>query len=86
MLSCRTTSITGTLPALRGALLFPAQMLGGIVVSSEARFPIETTNDAAGLILQTVFISLRRHADLETCRQRPLSGACFPVHLHSLQL
>lgn len=40
MLSCRTYSITGTLPALRGALLFPAQMLGGMVVSSETSFPV----------------------------------------------
>ena len=40
VLSRDTISITGTLPALRGALLFPAQMLGGIVVSSDACCPM----------------------------------------------
>ena len=39
MLSRGTISITGTLPALRGALLFPAQMLGGIVVCRDAWMP-----------------------------------------------
>ena len=39
MLSRGTISITGTLPALRGALLFPAQMLGGIVVSRDTWMP-----------------------------------------------
>ena len=63
MLSCRKTSITGTLPKLRGALLFPAQMLGGIVVSSGTCSPIQILVPHLGLSYHMSLLTPRSHAD-----------------------
>ncbi|KAF6232857.1 hypothetical protein HO173_008820 [Letharia columbiana] len=62
--------ITGTLPALRGALLFPAQMLGGIVAAALVRcmFPgppaFTTTLTNGTSIAQGVFIEMFLTAEL----------------------
>lgn len=84
MLSRGTISITGTLPALRGALLFPAQMLGGIVVSSDACSPM--LNSHPTLLRNISKISTEHCANLNMYRQRLWSVACFPDNLHSPQL
>lgn len=62
--------ITGTLPALRGALLFPAQMLGGMVAAALVRcmFPgtpaFNTTLTNGTSIAQGVFIEMFLTAEL----------------------
>ena len=69
VLSRNTISITGTLPALRGALLFPAQMLGGIVVSSDACSPM--LNYYPTLLRNMLNIPTGHYANMKTYRQRP---------------
>lgn len=62
--------ITGTLPALRGALLFPAQMLGGIVAAAlvSCMFPgplaVQTTLTNGTSIAQGLFIEMFLTAEL----------------------
>ena len=62
--------ITGTLPALRGVLLFPAQMAGGMVAAGlcSAMFPgplvVETTLGPGVSIAQGVFIEMFLTAEL----------------------
>ncbi|MCJ1277070.1 hypothetical protein MMC21_004879 [Puttea exsequens] len=62
--------ITGTLPALRGALLFPAQMLGGMVAAGLARcmFPgplvVQTQLGHGTSIAQGLFIEMFLTAEL----------------------
>lgn len=62
--------ITGTLPALRGALLFPAQMLGGMVAAGlvSCMFPgplaVQTTLTGGTSIAQGVFIEMFLTAEL----------------------
>jgi len=62
--------ITGTLPALRGALLFPAQMIGGMVAAGlvSAMFPgplsIETSLTQNVTTAQGVFIEMFLTAEL----------------------
>jgi len=62
--------ITGALPALRGALLFPPQMLGGMVAAGlvSAMFPgplaVQTTLTGGTSIAQGVFIEMFLTAEL----------------------
>jgi aquaporin related protein len=62
--------ITGTLPALRGFLLFPAQMLGGMVAAAlcSAMFPgpliVETVLAPGVSKAQGVFIEMFLTAEL----------------------
>ena len=62
--------ITGTLPALRGALLFPAQILGGICAAAvvSCLFPgalaVETTLTNGTSIAQGLFIEMFLTAEL----------------------
>lgn len=62
--------ITGTLPALRGALLFPPQMLGGMVAAGlvSAMFPgplaVQTTLTGGTSIVQGLFIEMFLTAEL----------------------
>ena len=62
--------ITGTLPPIRGLLLFPAQMLGGIVAAAlvSCMFPgtlaVETTLTQGTSIAQGLFIEMFCTAEL----------------------
>jgi len=62
--------ITGTLPPLRGLLLFPPQMLGGMVAAGlvSAMFPgplaVETSLSAGTSVAQGVFIEMFGTAEL----------------------
>lgn len=62
--------ITGTLPPLRGLLLFPAQMLGGMVAAGlvSAMFPgtlaVETSLTQGTSIAQGLFIEMFCTAEL----------------------
>lgn len=62
--------ITGTLPPIRGLLLFPAQMLGGMVAAGlvSAMFPgplaVETTLTGGTSIAQGLFIEMFCTAEL----------------------
>ena len=62
--------ITGTLPPMRGLLLFPAQMLGGMVAAGlvSCMFPgplsVQTTLTAGTSVAQGVFIEMFLTAEL----------------------
>ena len=62
--------ITGTLPALRGLLLFPAQILGGMVAAGlvKCMFPgpmvVETSLGTGVSVAQGVFIEMFLTAEL----------------------
>ena len=62
--------LTGTLPALRGVLLFPAQILGGMVAAAvvSCLFPgtlaVETTLTNGTSIAQGLFIEMFLTAEL----------------------
>lgn len=78
MLSCTIPSITGTLPALRGALLFPAQMLGGMVVSAGA-------NSCQQCSLARLHLCYDLYLHLEPpevmLTRRPAGSGPCPVHV-----
>lgn len=62
--------VTGTLPVVRGLLLFPAQMLGGIIAAAlvACLFPgpllVETKLNASTSIARGVFIEMFLTAEL----------------------